>query len=403
MCSVVPGLGKAHRLLNTSRLSAQKRRFLCVEMLFAMLSSASAFTTLPPVLTNATWSGGQFHFMLQGEANVGYIIESSSDLSTWRPSMTNWDSHATRNITVPAVDAQTFWRVRPAPGPVIQHAIVARGGVILSGFGRIDSFNSTNELESTLGQYDSAKATDRALVGTNLRTPNAIDVGTMVVYGYAATAPGGTVRVAPAGSLGSKAWVESVMGKGLVEPGHHIDDANFYIPPAYLPSDFAPAALPQNVLYPTPGGTNYNYAVLTDGDYRHMGSLTLGTGQKMLIAARCRIMVMGTTTVESSGYILMGTNASVEFYCMGRVDIQGQGVINHAGYARDFSVFALSSQPVTYGGQTKLIGTIYAPLSSVTLSGTADAIGAIVCNSFRMIGTMGLHFDENLKRLGPVR
>jgi len=107
--------------------------------------------------------------------------------------------------------------------------------------------------------------------------------------------------------------------------------------------------------------------------------------------------------VESSGYILMGTNASVEFYCMGRVDIQGQGVINHAGYARDFSVFALSSQPVTYGGQTKLIGTIYAPLSSVTLSGTADAIGAIVCNSFRMIGTMGLHFDENLKRLGPVR
>jgi hypothetical protein len=123
----------------------------------------------------------------------------------------------------------------------------------------------------------------------------------------------------------------------------------------------------------------------------------------MLIAARCRIMVTGTTTVESSGYMLMGTNASVEFYCMGRVDIQGQGVINLTGYARNFSIYALTSQPVSYGGPSKLIGTIYAPLSSVTLSGVADAIGAIVCNNFRMIGTMGLHFDESLKRLGPVR
>jgi len=381
-------------------MRAQKHRFVCVAILFGVLSSASAFTILPPVLTNASWSGNQFQFALQGEANVGYIIESSSDLSTWNPSVTNWDSQATRNITVPAVDAQTFWRVRPAPGPVIQHAIVARGGVILSGSGRIDSFNSTNDLESTLGQYDPAKATDRALVGTNLRTPNAIDVGHMAVYGYAATGPGGTVRVAPAGSLGSKAWVESVMGKGLVEPGHHIDDANFYIPLAYLPVNFAPLPIP---LYPTAGGTNYNYTVLTDGDYSHIGSLTLGTGQKMLIAARCRIMVTGTTTVESSGYMLMGTNASVEFYCMGRVDIQGQGVINLTGYARNFSIYALTSQPVSYGGPSKLIGTIYAPLSSVTLSGVADAIGAIVCNNFRMIGTMGLHFDESLKRLGPVR
>src|SRR4030095_2982068 len=45
-------------------------------------------------------------------------------------------------------------------------AILAKGTVALNGAGRIDSFNSTNNAESNLGQYDPTKATDHALVGT---------------------------------------------------------------------------------------------------------------------------------------------------------------------------------------------------------------------------------------------
>jgi len=125
-------------------------------------------------------------------------------------------------------------------------AVLARGSIGLNGAGKIDSFNSTNNLESTLGQYDPLKATANALVGTTLRTPGSISVGTMDVYGSGATGPGGTITVANSGSVGSKSWVESPLGKGKVEPGHHINDANFYIPPANLPSDFAPAAKPRS-------------------------------------------------------------------------------------------------------------------------------------------------------------
>jgi hypothetical protein len=283
-------------------------------------------------------------------------------------------------------------------------AILARGTINLNGAGRVDSFNSTNMAESLNGQYDITRATDHALVGTTLRTPMAIAVGTMSVYGSAATGPGGTVTVANSGSVGSRPWVESVIGKGAVEPGHHINDANYYIPPANLPTDFAPVALPMNVMFPpVVGGTNYNYAILADGDYRQIGNVSIGSGQKMLIAGVCRIHVTGQFTVSSSGYVLMNTNAYVEFYCSGRVDIQGQGFINLNGYAKNFSIISLTSQPVSYGGQARLIGTFYAPLSTVTLFGTTDAIGAFTCNNFSLGGTMGIHFDEALKGEPKIR
>ena len=286
-------------------------------------------------------------------------------------------------------------------------AILARGTVNLNGSGRVDSFNSTNMAESLNGQYNIARATDRALVGTTLRTPLAIDVGTMSLYGSGATGPGGTMRVANSGSVGSKPWVESVIGKGAIEPGHHINDANYFIPPANLPTDFAPAALPMNVMFPPiVGGTNYNYCVLADGDYRQTasgGNISIGSGQKMLIAGQCRIHVPGQFTVSSSGYVLMSSNAYVEFYVSGRVDIQGQGFINLNGYAKNFSIISLTSQPVTYGGQARLIGTFYAPLSTVSLFGTTDAIGAFTCNNFSLGGTMGIHFDEALKGEPKIR
>ena len=382
-------------------MSTKKRLSACTAVLIGGLCSAFALAGVQPVLTNAALLGNQFQFTLHGETNAAYILESSSDLRNWTRALTNSESQATRTVIVPAASSQTFWRVHRVPSALFEHAIVARGVVALNGSGRIDSFNSTNALESTLGRYDLAKATDRALVATTLRTPGAMYVGTMQICGSVATGPGGTVQIANSGSVGSRAWVESPVGKGLIEPGHHIDDVNYYIPPATLPNNFGPSVLPQNVLYPAVGGTNYQYAILADGDYRHIGNLSIGSGQKMLINARCRINVTGQFTMASSGYVLMTTNAYVEFYCSGRVDIQGQGVINQGGFAKDFSIISLTSQPVSYGGQARLIGTFYAPLSTVTLVGTTDAIAAIVCNSFTLSGSMGLHFDESLKSAGP--
>jgi hypothetical protein len=284
-------------------------------------------------------------------------------------------------------------------------AVLARGSVNLNGSGRIDSFNSTNALESgPNGQYDSSKATANALVATTLRTDPAINIGTMAVYGSAATGPGGTVRVAMSGSVGTKSWVESPAGRGKVQPGHHIDDANFYIPPANLPRDFVPTrTLPMNVPYPLVGGTNYKYGITQDGDYQYNGTVLVDSGQNMIITAQCRLLVRGSITVRNQGFILMGTNASVELYVDGPVEVGGGCCINQGGYAINFSLICLSAYPVNYGGQGKLIGTIYAPLSAVTLSGTTDAIGAVTCNSFSLVGGMGIHYDDALKGNPKIR
>ncbi|HZO86452.1 MAG TPA: hypothetical protein VFC26_14630, partial [Verrucomicrobiae bacterium] len=150
------------------------------------------------------------------------------------------------------------------------------------------------------------------------------------------------------------------------------------------------------------GGTNYNYAITSDGDYR-MGSISVGISNKMLINAKARLHVLGNTTISSSGYILLGPSASIEWYAMGSVNMGGGGFINDSGRATSFSIIGLSSASISYFGTAPFIGTIYAPFSPVTLSGTSDsdAIGAVVCTNFTLTGTMGLHFDESLKSAGP--
>jgi hypothetical protein len=281
-------------------------------------------------------------------------------------------------------------------------AILAKGSVSLSGSGIVDSFNSTNLLESTGGLYDPAKATDHALVATTLRTANCLTVGNMTVFGSAATGPGGSVRIQPSGNVGDRPYCDNPAFNGTIQPGHLSDDANYFIPAANLPADFGPWSPVGPATVPLIGGTNYKYAILTDGDYQ-MGSISVGIGERMLVAAKARLHVLGSTTVANSGYILLGPGASIEWYGRGPIAIGGQCCINVTGEAINFSIVALTSAPVTYGGGASLIGTIYAPLSSVSLNGTTDAYGAITCNSFSLVGTMSIHFDEALKGNPKVR
>src|SRR5688572_13477736 len=98
------------------------------------------------------------------------------------------------------------------------NGILARGTVNLAGSGKIDSYNSTNALESTDGKYDPAKATDRATVATVARTNGAINVGNMSIHGSVGTGPGGTVILSPNGDVGSTPFNNA--NSGLIEPGH---------------------------------------------------------------------------------------------------------------------------------------------------------------------------------------
>jgi hypothetical protein len=371
----------------------------CAAALLAGVYACVALTGSPPALTNSSRSGDGFQFTLQGQTNVGYIVESSSDLRNWTPALTNSDSHATRVIVAPALPGHTFWRVQRPPSPSFEYAIAARSNVTLGGSGRIDSFNSTNALESDIqGRYQPMTATDRARIGSASSATNAISIGNVDVYGYVATEPSGTVTLGPNGGVGSKPWIMNPVYAGTIEAGHLREDMNFAFAPGTLPASFGPAMIP---VAGTINGTNYNF-VLGDGDYQ-LPALTLSASQKMIVTGKARLYVPGITSLGGQAYILLEPDASLEWYANGQMALSASGCINGSGLARNFSIVSLTTVPVSYSGGAPFIGTIYAPAASVTLSGTSDAVGAVVGSTVTISGSMGLHFDESLKSVGPFR
>jgi hypothetical protein len=231
-------------------MSIQKRWFLCAAALFAGLCPALALTGTPPSLANAVRSGDQFQFTIRGETNVSYIIESSTNLSTWAAAITNSDSQATRAVIVPATDAQGFWRVRPVPSPLFAYAILAQTNIQLGGTGRIDSFDSSNVLESgPNGLYDPSRATDRALVVTTSRAAGALSVGNMSIYGSVGTGPGGAVMLGANGIVGDIAYNNNPANRGTIQAGHFLNEFRGVLSPASLPRDFSvgPQMVLQNV------------------------------------------------------------------------------------------------------------------------------------------------------------
>jgi hypothetical protein len=285
-------------------------------------------------------------------------------------------------------------------------ALLAKTKIICGGNGRVDSFNSTNLLESTNGQYNAALATDRARVATVSRTPGDLSVGNVSIYGSVGTGPGGSVFVGPNGNVGSESFNDSGADEGKIEDGHQTDDVNVYIPDAALPVPWGPTWTPQigNIggipgILPNTwiGGTTYTYLLDREGDYQ-IASINMSSGHKMMITKKVRIYVGGQTQLSSDAEIIIGPGGSVEWYAGNNVSMGGKGLVNNSGVAKNFSLVGLNNcVDITYSGFAQFIGTIYAPRAKVTITGSADAFGAIVANEINLQGTMSFHYDEALK------
>jgi len=71
--------------------------------------------SLPVILTAPSYHAAQFQFTLNGQANVSYVILSSTNLQTWTPVATNVSPNATRLITVSAPERRSFYRTVIGP------------------------------------------------------------------------------------------------------------------------------------------------------------------------------------------------------------------------------------------------------------------------------------------------
>src|SRR5258708_24805992 len=181
------------------------------------------------------WSNGLVQLRLTGEAGASYVIESSPDLLSWTPVLTNSDPAITRMIAVGAPARQSFYRASRGPRPLFAFAVAARQIIACKGNNvAIDSFDSGDTNYSTGGLYDPAKRKDNGDVVTDDTMVNSLTVGNGRIMGHARTGLGtNTVSLGPVGAVGSKAWVQS--GVQGIEPGWAADDLNISWPDAQLP------------------------------------------------------------------------------------------------------------------------------------------------------------------------
>ena len=282
-------------------------------------------------------------------------------------------------------------RVGTRTNQLFPYAILTRDKLTCnSSGGRVDSYDSTDPLKSTLGRYDPLKAGDQAHVVTLSRNQNAIQIGTVSIYGYAGTGPGGTIGI-NSGNVGSTLFNDNSSNDGKIETGHATDDINVYVPDPTLPSNFTGALSPGGGTY---DGTNYTY-VLPSGNWT-LSSLRLGTGQRMIVTGTARLLVTGSTAISGSGQIDIAPGGNLEFYTTGDVDIKGN--VNNLGVPKDFSLIGLKGcNNISYTGGASYVGTINAPWAHVTISGGSAFYGAIIANTARITGGLNVHYDEALK------
>ncbi len=309
---------------------------------------------------------------------------------------------ATGYVRIPTLSATLSRSVRVATGTIalFRGGMAARVNIDLKGnYITSDSFDSLDPAHSTAGLYDSAK---RKANGDVASTGSIIPVQNANIMGTLFTGPEGAYTIGPNGSVGDLAWVLTNKCLG-VQPGHYKSDFNL---------DFPPVAPPYQTGIPPAGdtinGTNYTW-VLGYGNYMHddpKNPAKFNTGDKILVVGKARLYVTGDFLMSGGSSIIIAPGASLELYVGGANT--SIATLNNAGNCATFNYFGLpGNTSVTLAGNDVFLGCIYAPSAALNMSGggnnTCDYQGSCAVNTIGLNGHFNFHFDENLKRKGPIR
>jgi hypothetical protein len=127
----------------------------------------------------------------------------------------------------------------------------------------------------------------------------------------------------------------------------------------------------------------------------------------MTVSDSLRINVSGTyywhdLTLNGGGRLIVSEGVTAKVYIGGKVTSSGNGgVTNRTGYADDLSIVSCDPgypniEAWTVGGGPQGFFTVYAPNSKITLNGSSQMYGAVVCSDFTISDNSQLHFDKAL-------
>ena len=304
-------------------------------------------------------------------------------------------------ITAPTPNPYVKRRVRVTTqvDTLTHGAMVAKGSIDFSGNNvTTDSFDSSNPLYNTGGQYDATKSKDNGDVRTNGKTAGVFDAGNADIKGHVATGPGGTVTVGSNASIGDSAWVNA--GTSGVESGWSSDDMNV---------DIQDVNEPFTSGYSTPTGGKVGktrYAYLLDQSDTNYKLNSFG-GKVLVTGTNVTLWVTDSVSFGTDEYIQIQPGASLKLYVSApTATIGGNGVINGNGDAKSFEYYGLpSNTSLVFSGNAAFTGIIYAPEADFKLGGGGsnpyDFVGAAVVNTVKMNGHFHFHYDEALRNLVP--
>jgi hypothetical protein len=165
-------------------------------------------------------------------------------------------------------------------------------------------------------------------------------------------------------------------------------------PPVQVPS--LPSSGPKIVRKtdPLPART------LSPGSY-HFSSLTIGGGAAFTIQGPSTVVLDAFATNAGCNLNVDATNGPVNVYFTGPVNfVSNMTVTSSAASAKSISLFFSSPNPVVLNPNATLLGTIYAPAATVTVSANWRNFGAITANAVVLASNTKLHFDESLLTQG---
>ena len=277
-----------------------------------------------------------------------------------------------------------------------QGAVLTRGPISLSGNVTIDSFDSQNPLYSSNGQYTAGMfkaGGDLMSVESNV-VDDVTASGTVQIYGTISMGPNDTLGLRGGATVGNTNWA----GPG-VDPGWDNTTANLTIPDA--------TAVPNVAWFGMPTETNSTY-VLDGGGPGQTNYYEFPSGLS-LSSHECIVVTNGTVEVYSPGSFSMtansqltiAPNASLVCWLNGTTSLNGQGVVNQEGYAKDVTFYGTPNcTSISYSGGSAFIGTIDAPEADISSTGGATTIGSVVGKTFTESGGGAIHYDESLASVG---
>lgn len=336
----------------------------------------------PPALKIGAVTNGQIQLTLFGEPGMTYVIEASSDMSSWTPVATNTASDYSSIINLPLSANQSFFRAWRNPVPIFAYALATQGNINLNGNGiSTSSWNSHDTNQSNNGLYNGFTGTN----GNVACVSGLINVGNHYISGSV--------------YLGRNA---SFLSSASQISGQLYFETPLSFPDAVLPSvSWLPAPI-------TNGGTAGHMH-----DFTASGNYSVTDSYPIVVEAGVTAVLHVTTT----NFVLSGININGGTTNSGTLIIYQDS--SFATFSGNGSGGAINNRPenfiyfglpgvtsITLAGLSPFTGVIYAPEATLIANGgssTSGVLGACVINSITLNGHFTFYFDEGLLSYGPFR